>query len=127
MNYKSLEIKNSRDNIKSIGCGKSTAARIMVMYMYHRLDCTKNVYKSLNLVEGAKLALVVTHASKDTADRDFIRYFKDEVFEKSPYFRKLYNLRKNQIRLVAAGPRTNSIIGLNVFAVNNIAVLVSDF
>ena len=101
----------------SIGCGKSTAARIMVMYMYHRLDCSKNIYKTLNLVEGAKLALVVTHASKDTADRDFIRYFKDEVFEKSPYFQKLYNLKKNQIRLVAAGPRTNSIIGLNVFAV----------
>jgi len=99
----------------------------MVMYMYHRLDCTKNVYKSLGLIQGAKLALVVTHASSDTADRDFIRYFKDEVFERSPYFQNLYNLDKKQIRLVAAGPRTNSIIGLNVFAVNKIAVLGSDF
>ena len=85
--------------------------------MYHRLDCATNVYKSLGLIQGAKLAIVVTHASAMTADKDFIRYFKDEVFERSPYFQNLYNLDKKQIRLVAAGPRTNSIIGLNVFAV----------
>jgi hypothetical protein len=89
----------------------------MVLYIYHRLDCLSNVYRSLGLIEKAKLALVVVHASADTAERDFLRYIKYDVFENSPYFHNLYNLDKSQIRLVAAGPRTNSIIGLNVFAV----------
>lgn len=100
----------------SIGCGKSSVSRLMVMYMYHRLDCCISVEKSLNLIPGAKLALVVVHASKATAEKDHLSYIKNTIFE-TPYFQNLYNLKKNQVRLIAAGPRTNSIIGSNVFAV----------
>lgn len=65
---------------------------------------------------GAKIAMVFTHANTETVEREYIRYIKEDVFENSPYFGNLYNLKKGQIRLVAAGPKSNSIIGLNVIA-----------
>lgn len=65
---------------------------------------------------GAKLAMAFTHANTETVEREYIKYIKEDVFENSPYFGNLYNLKKGQIRLVAAGPKSNTIIGLNVVA-----------
>ena len=100
----------------SIGAGKSTVSRLALLYIYHRIDCAASATKSLHLMGGAKIAMVFTHANTETVEREYIRYIKEDVFENSPYFGNLYNLKKNQIRLVAAGPKSNSIIGLNVVA-----------
>ena len=97
----------------ALGIGKSSTARLISLYIYHRLDCLSNLYTSLHMQGGAKVSMIFVHANITTAEKDFIGYIKESVFENSPYFGHLYNLKKNQIRLIAAGPRTNSIIGTN--------------
>lgn len=92
-----------------IGSGKSFMSKVMGLYHYHRLDCCTNVFASLGLAGQTKIAFSFFHASYDTAEKDFIRFYKG-VFEVSPYFKNLYN--KPPIRLIASGPRSgSSIIG----------------
>ena len=92
-----------------IGSGKSTMAKLMGLYTYHRLDCCSNVYRSLGLAGGVKIAFGFFHANEETAHRDFVQYFRN-VFNISPYFKNLYN--NPQIRLISSGPKsTGSVIG----------------
>ena len=78
------------------------------LYHYHRLDCS-NVFNSLGLAGGTKLAMGFFHASEETAYRDFVQFFK-LIMEISPYFRKQYNTPP--IRLISSGPKsTGSVIG----------------
>lgn len=92
-----------------IGSGKSFISKMIGLYMYHRLDCCSDVYSSLGLAKSSKIAFGFFHASADTAERDFVRAYKD-VFESSPYFKNLYN--NPPIRLIASGPQsTGSVIG----------------
>lgn len=99
-----------------IGSGKSFISKMIGLYMYHRLDCCSDVYASLGLAKSSKIAFGFFHASADTAERDFVRSYKD-VFESSPYFKNLYN--NPPIRLIASGPQsTGSVIGTQlVFSV----------
>lgn len=99
-----------------IGSGKSFISKMIGLYIYHRLDCCSDVYASLGLAKSSKIAFGFFHASADTADRDFVRSYK-EVFESSPYFKNLYN--NPPIRLIASGPQsTGSVIGTQlVFSV----------
>lgn len=96
-----------------IGLGKSTFCRLIAAYMYHRLDCCSNIYRSLGMLGGSKIGFYFAHQSEDTANRDFVRYFKDTLFVFSPYFKNLYN--NPPIRLISSGPSsTSAIIGVNV-------------
>ena len=93
----------------AIGTGKSFQSKMMGLYHFHRLDCCSNVYNSVGLAGGTKLAFGFFHANADTAYRDFVQFFKF-VFETSPYFRQQYN--KPPIRMIASGPKsTGSVIG----------------
>lgn len=93
----------------AIGTGKSTVSKYIGLYHYHRLDCCSNVFSSLGLAGGTKIAFGFFHASEETAKRDFVYFFKT-VMEISPYFKNLYN--NPPIRLIASGPKsTGSVIG----------------
>lgn len=93
----------------SIGSGKSFSSRLMGLYQFHKLDCCSNVFESLGLAGGSKLAYGFFHASAETAYRDFVQYFKF-VFDSSPYFKNQYN--SPPIRMIASGPiSTSSVIG----------------
>lgn len=100
----------------SVGSGKSFASKMIGLYNYHKLDCCTNVYKSIGLAGGTKLAFGFFHANFDTAKKDFVEFYKF-VFSQSPYFRSLYN--NPPIRLIASGPRsTGSVLGTQlVFSV----------
>lgn len=92
-----------------VGSGKSYQSKMIGLYYLHRLDCCINAHRSLGIAPGAKLAIAFFHSSADTADRDFVRVYK-EIFQTSPYFKNLYN--KPNIRLIASGPKsTGSVIG----------------
>ena len=93
----------------AIGTGKSTISKYIGLYYYHRLDCCENVFASLGLAGGTKLAMGFFHANYDTANKDFVQFFKF-VFDASPYFRSLYN--NPPIRLIASGPQsTGAVLG----------------
>lgn len=93
----------------SVGSGKSWCAKIMGLYNYHKLDCCTNVYRSVGLAGGTKLAMAFFHKSYDTANKDGVGYWKF-VLGQSPYFRAQYN--KPPIRLIPSGPQsTSSILG----------------
>ena len=93
----------------SIGSGKSTISKIMGLYQFHKLDCCRNIFTSLGLAGGSKIAFGFFHASYDTAYKDFVQYYK-YVFDISPYFKNLYN--NPPIRLIASGPKaTGSVLG----------------
>ena len=92
-----------------VGSGKSFASKIIGLYNYHKLDCCTNVYKSIGLAGGTKLAFGFFHANFETAKKDFVDFFK-LVFDISPYFRKQYN--QPPIRLIASGPQsTGAVLG----------------
>ena len=81
----------------------------MGLYHYHRLDCCSNVFSSLGLAGGTKLAIAAFHANVLTAEQDFVRFYKS-VMEISPYFRKQYN--SPPIRFIAASSKTvGGVIG----------------
>lgn len=81
----------------------------MGLYHYHRLDCCSNVFSSLGLAGGTKLAIAAFHANVLTAEQDFVRFYKS-VMEISPYFRKQYN--NPPIRFIAASSKTvGGVIG----------------
>lgn len=92
-----------------IGSGKSTMAKLMGLYTYHRLDCCIDCLKSLGLAGGVKLAFAFFHANEQTAHKDFVQYFRN-IFEISPYFKNLYH--NPEIRLISSGPKSvGGIIG----------------
>jgi hypothetical protein len=65
------------------------------------------------MLGGSKIGMAFFHSNVDTAEADFIRYFKDTIFNISPYFKNLYN--RPPIRFIASGPRSaSSIIGVNL-------------
>ena len=80
------------------------------LYHYHRLDCCSNVFKSLGLAGGTKLAIGTFHQNVDTALADFVRFYKS-VMDISPYFRKQYN--NPGVRFIAASskPGSKGVIG----------------
>ena len=93
----------------AIGTGKSYQSKMIGLYHFHRLDCCQNVFHSVGLAGGTKLAFGFFHASSETAYRDFVQFYKF-VFDTSPYFRQQYN--KPPIRMIASGPKsTGSVIG----------------
>ena len=95
-----------------IGSGKSTMSRFIGLYTFHRLDCCVNPFLSLGLAGGTKLGMGFFHANEQTANKDFVQYFKT-VFEISPYFRNQYN--KPPIRLISSGPKSvGGVIGVNL-------------
>lgn len=100
----------------AIGTGKSFVSKIIGLYHYHRLDSCDNVYTSLGLAGGTKLAMSFFHNSENTATRDFKGFF-NLVFDISPYFRHLYN--NPPIRLIASGYKSKAgILGTqNVFTI----------
>ena len=73
-----------------VGSGKSFISKFLGLYMYHRLDCCSDVFKSLGLGKSSKIAFGFFHASADTARKDFVDVYKG-IFEASPYFQNLYN------------------------------------
>ena len=96
----------------AIGTGKSFTSKIIGLYNYHRLDCCSNVYHSVGLAGGTKLAMGFVHANSETAYRDFVQFYK-HVFDISPYFRQQYN--KPPIRLIASGPKsTGAVLGVQL-------------
>ena len=93
----------------SVGSGKSWCARIVGLYNYHKLDCCTNVFKSVGLAGGTKLAMAYFHSSQETALRDGVGFWKF-VLGQSPYFRSQYN--NPPIRLIPSGPQaTGSVLG----------------
>lgn len=94
-----------------VGSGKSTNGKIIGLYYLHRLDCCKNIYNSLGMAGGIKLAMGFFHASAETALRDFVQYFKS-VYDISPYFRSQYHNVTDKVRLIASGPQsTGAVLG----------------
>lgn len=106
-----------------VGSGKSFSAKIIGLYQYHKLDCCSNVFKSVGLAGGTKLAFGFFHANAETAKKDFVQFYKF-VFEQSPYFRKQYN--NPPIRLIPSGPQsTGSVIGTQlIYAVKILPIRV---
>lgn len=93
----------------AVGTGKSFQSKMIGLYHFHRLDCCQNVFHSVGLAGGTKLAFGFFHANADTAYRDFVQFFKF-VFDTSPYFKKQFN--NPPIRMIASGPKaTGSVIG----------------
>jgi len=84
-----------------VGSGKSSISRVIGLYFLHRLDCCSNVYISLGMAGGMKLAFGFFHANFETAKRDFKNYY-DFIFDTSPYFRNQYH--KPPIRMIPSGP-----------------------
>ena len=80
------------------------------LYHYHRQDCCSNVFNSLGLAGGTKLAIGTFHQNVDTAEFDFVRFYKS-VMDISPYFRKQYN--NPGVRFIAASskPGSKGVIG----------------
>ena len=96
----------------AIGTGKSFTSKIIGLYHFHRLDCCTDVYRSVGLAGGTKLAMGFMHANSDTAYRDFVQFYRT-IFEISPYFRQQYN--KPPIRLIASGPKsTGAVLGVQL-------------
>lgn len=92
-----------------IGSGKSTMAKLMGLYTYHRLDCCVDCLRSLGLAGGVKLAFGFFHANEQTAHKDFVQYFRG-IFDVSPYFKNLYH--NPAIRFISSGPKAiGSVIG----------------
>ena len=92
-----------------IGSGKSQNTKYMALYQYHKLDCCRNIFNSLGLAGGSKIAFGFFHASYETAYKDFVQYMK-YVFSISPYFKNLYN--NPPVRLIASGPKASgSVLG----------------
>ena len=92
-----------------IGSGKSTMAKLMGLYTYHRLDCCVDCLRSLGLAGGVKLAFGFFHANEQTAHKDFVQYFRG-IFDISPYFKNLYH--NPAIRFISSGPKAvGSVIG----------------
>lgn len=93
----------------AIGTGKSFISKLLGLYHYHRLDCCVDASTSLGLASGSKLAFAFFHASADTAEKEFVQYYRN-AFQTSPYFQHQYN--NPVIRLIASGPKsTGSVIG----------------
>lgn len=84
-----------------VGSGKSSISRVIGLYHLHRLDCCSNVYTSLGMAGGMKLAFGFFHANFETAKRDFKNYY-DFIFDTSPYFKNQYH--KPPIRMIPSGP-----------------------
>lgn len=84
-----------------VGSGKSSISRVIGLYHLHRLDCCSNVYTSLGMAGGVKLAFGFFHANFETAKRDFKNYY-DFIFDTSPYFKNQYH--KPPIRIIPSGP-----------------------
>ena len=79
------------------------------MYNYHKLDCCTNVYKSVGLAGGTKIAMAFFHANFETSKKDGIGFWKF-ILDQSPYFRSQYN--NPPIRLIPSGPQsTGSVLG----------------
>ncbi len=92
-----------------IGSGKSFASRVIGLYQFHKLDCCSNVFASLGLAGGTKIAMGFFHSSSETAEKDFVNYFKT-VYNQSPYFRQQYN--NPPVRLIPSGPKsTGAVLG----------------
>ena len=102
----------NRNIITYHGLGKSTISKIIALYVYHRLDCCTDVFKSLGIAGNSKLGAVFFHSSFETAKNDFKNYI-NTVFEVSPYFRKPYH--RPPIRFIPSGPTSGShIIGVSI-------------
>ena len=101
----------------SVGSGKSFISKIIGMYNYHKLDCCTNVYKSVGLAGGTKLAMAFFHANFETSKKDGIGFWKF-ILDQSPYFRSQYN--NPPIRLIPSGPQsTGSVLGSQlIYTVN---------
>ena len=80
-------------------------SKIAGLYHYHRLDSCENVYSSLGLAGGTKLAMGFYHNSETTSKKDFVDFYKF-VFDISPYFRHLYN--NPPIRLIASSYKSRA-------------------
>ena len=92
-----------------VGSGKSFMSKIMGLYFYHRLDCCRDVCKTMGMAGGTRFVFGFFHASELTSRKDFVQYY-NTIFDKSPYFQNLYN--NPNIRFIASGPRaTGSVIG----------------
>ena len=104
----------------SVGSGKSFISKIIGMYNYHKLDCCTNVYKSVGLAGGTKIAMAFFHANFETSKKDGIGFWKF-ILDQSPYFRSQYN--NPPIRLIPSGPQsTGSVLGSQlIYTVNLIA------
>lgn len=96
----------------AIGTGKSTFTKIAALYNMHRLDCLKNIYKSLAIARGKRIKFSFQHRTLDLAAVDFIDSIND-IRGESPYFNGDFTLDDNII-LAPEGERANKTIGSDV-------------
>ena len=70
----------------AIGIGKSTMSKILMSLTHARLLCMKNPYNVLKIAPKP-LTYLIGHRNEDTAYTEFVKFFKDDVLKKSPFFK----------------------------------------
>jgi hypothetical protein len=98
--------------------GKSTVARVMAMYLMHRLMCLRNIHDTFGLMPGKNMKFSFFSYTSGLAYTDFLAVINDWI-DTSPYFHELADLGAlAPIERVADGTRGNSNIGSDVIFYN---------
>lgn len=85
----------------AIGIGKSTISRLCMANCYSRMLCMRNPSKTLHLIPKP-FSFVVTHKDESVGYNEFIKWFKEEALEKSPFFK---NVKPNfKLQYITSGP-----------------------
>ena len=85
----------------AIGIGKSTISRLCMANCYSRMLCMRNPSKTLHLIPKP-FSFVVTHKDENVGYTEFIKWFKEEALEKSPFFK---NVKPNfKLQYITSGP-----------------------
>lgn len=104
--------------VGGIGTGKSTMARVMSMYLMHRLMCLRNPHHTFGLMPGKRLKFSFFTYTSGLAESDFLGPIS-EWMEISPYFKdKMEDGSIDQFDIVADGTRGNANIGSDVIFYN---------
>lgn len=96
----------------AIGTGKSTFSKIAALYTLHKLDCVKDLWKSLGVARGKLIKFSFQHRNMELASADFVDSI-NMIRDNSPYFSGDFKLDE-YITFSPEGERSNKTIGSDV-------------
>lgn len=96
----------------AIGTGKSTFSKIAALYTLHKLDCVRDIWKSLNVARGKLIKFSFQHRNMELATADFLDSI-NLIRDASPYFSGDFKLDE-YITFAPEGERSNKTIGSDV-------------
>ena len=78
----------------AIGIGKSVSSRIIMAYNLCRINCLKNLSKTLNKIESqSNYTIAFYNTNQDKVKKALIEPF-NRLLESSPYFRRIHDVYK---------------------------------